>query len=147
MLAAHSLQCITRLRAWCFALLVLLCSVQPFMSVHFDVDGIVPQEHVSVRSFDATAHFQPDEDADTPMALEVTLFVPTTASVLSPLMLLSGIAALVSLVLLATPLIVQVAQCVQALLDVPAPRVSFASGALPLTAIWRSRPPETAPPL
>ncbi|MGJ7510596.1 hypothetical protein [Variovorax sp. GT1P44] len=147
MLTAHSLQRIIRLRAWWFALLVLLCSIQPFLSVHFDVDGIVPQEHVSVRFSDATAHFQPDEDADTPMALEVTLFVPTTASMDMPLTLLSGIAAFMSLILLATPLIVQVAQCVQALLDVPVPRVSPASGAPPLTAIWRSRPPETAPPL
>ena len=129
------------------ALLVLLCSIQPFLSVHFDVDGIVPQEHVSVRSFDATAHFQPDEDSDIPMALEVTLFVPATASVVSPLMLMSGIAALVSLILLATPLIVQVAQCVHALREVPAFRVLPASGAPPPTAIWRSRPPETAPPL
>ena len=146
MLTQRILRRLARLCPWWWALLVALSAAQPFLSVHFDDDGIVPQHQLSVRSFGETARFQPDEDAKAPMALEVTLFVPAGASIDSPLAFLSGLAALLGLVLLIAPLTVWPGRRVWPLSRTPAFKVPPARGAPPLTALWRSRPPETAPP-
>lgn len=146
MLTQRLLRRIARLSPWCCALLVLLSAAQPFLSVHFDDDGLVPQQQLNVRSFGETAQFQPDADSNTPMALEVTLFVPAAASIDSPWVFLSGLAALMCLVMSIAPLTVWLGRRVLPLFATPAFEVPTASGAPPPTALWRSRPPETAPP-
>jgi len=146
MLTQRLLRRIARLCPWWCVLLVLLSAAQPFLSVHFDDDGLVPQQQLNVRSFGETAQFQPDDDAKAPMALEVTLFVPAAASIDSPLAFLSGLAAFMCLVVLMAPFTVRLARPVSPLSGTPAFEVPTASGAPPPTALWRSRPPETAPP-
>lgn len=146
MLTQHLLRRIARLCPWWCALLVLLSGVQPFLSVHFDDDGLVPQQQLNVRAFGETAQFQTDADSKTPMALEVTLFAPAAASIDSPLLILSGLAAFMCLVMRLAPLTVWLGRRVSPLPGRPAFEVPAANGAPPPTALWRSRPPETAPP-
>lgn len=127
--------------------MLLVSALQPFLSVHFDVDGLVERQEMSIRAFGQAAQFQPDEDAASPSAVEVKLFVPSAASIDLPLAFFSGLAAFLSLVILAAPLRVVLADFLGVLDSAEAAPVPNAGGAPPPTRPWRTRPPETAPPL
>ncbi|WP_213953106.1 MULTISPECIES: hypothetical protein [unclassified Variovorax] len=139
-------RCIARQwKGWC-ALLLLVSALQPFLSVHFDVDGLVERQELSIRAFGQDAQFQPDEDGPGPSAVEVKLFVPSAASIDLPLAFISGLAAFLCLVILAAPLRVVLAAFLGVFDSTEAAPVPNAGGAPPSTQLWRTRPPETAPP-
>ncbi|MDM0057077.1 hypothetical protein [Variovorax fucosicus] len=130
---------------WCLAALCL-AALQPLLAVHFRVDGWEDEPGLRVRGADVT-RFEPDErsgHADTP---EVTLFVPSAATIDLPHALQHGLDLLMALVGLLLPLLVALRR-----LGVPwQPPLPAAlirrSRAPPLAAPWRRRPPTLAPPL
>jgi hypothetical protein len=146
MLTRRFSQYIARRWTWWCALLVLVSAFQPFLSVHFDEDGLVERQELSIRAFGQDAQFQPDEDATDPWAVETKLFVPSAASIDVPLAFLSGLAAFLCLVVLTAPLRVVLAGFRGLLPEVVVAPVPNTGGAPPPTLLWRSRPPETAPP-
>jgi len=146
MLTRRFFSSIARRWAWWCALLALLSALQPFLSVHFDEDGLVERQELGIRAFGQAAQFEPDEDAVTPSAVEVRLFVPSTASIDVPLAFLSGIAAFLSLIVLMTALRVPLAGLPASRHCVLLAKVPNTGGAPPPTLPWRNRPPETAPP-
>ncbi len=87
-----------------------------------------------------------DEDATDPWAVETKLFVPSAASIDVPLAFLSGLAAFLCLVVLTAPLRVVLAGFRGLLPEAVVAPVPNTGGAPPPTLLWRSRPPETAPP-
>jgi len=131
---------------WCL-FGVLLTAIQPFIAAHFRSDGWEDEPGFRIRSVGASTQFEPDDRADHPADLETTLFVSSAASIDLPNALQHGIDHLSALVLLLLPLtvlVVLIVEPVQRLVPEPVPNTS---GAPPPTALWRRRPPETAPPL
>jgi hypothetical protein len=134
------------LPAWC-ALAMALLVLQPFLHVHFDADGLVVGQELSIRDFGGPVQFLPDEDASTPSAFETKLFVPAAANIDLPQAFANGIAAFLSLLLLIAPLRLLFRPPAATRFRSVLPRaVPNASGAPPPTLSWRSRPPKTAPP-
>jgi hypothetical protein len=132
------------------ALALLLIACQPFLSVHFDDDGLVAHAGLDVRSAGGPVQFLPDADAPGPLAFETKLFVPAAANIHLPGALLNGIAALLCLVALLVPLRVIRAVLLPRLADAPQRGLQGRGGAPPPTRkpalLWHRRWPTTAPP-
>ncbi|MGJ7556915.1 hypothetical protein ACSFBX_18660 [Variovorax sp. RB2P76] len=131
---------------WCFAG-VMLSVLQPFLFTHFRQDGWEDEPGFRVRNVESMALFSPDDREDHKKELETTLYVPASAHVDTPNAFQHGIETLIALALLVLPLVVALMRLLVPALQVAFERVPYSGGAPPPTALWRTQPPSTAPPL
>jgi hypothetical protein len=136
----------THFIGWCFAG-VLLSALQPFLFTHFRQDGWEDEPGFRVRNVSAMAQFDPDERVNHRLELETTLYVPASAHLDTPHSFENGLDFLMALVSLLLPLTVSLIGLLPPPERVSCERVPYTSGAPPPTALWRTQPPPTAPPL
>lgn len=132
---------------WCIAGVVLTV-LQPFLFTHFRQDGWEDEPGFRVRNVEAMALFSPDDREDHQKELETTLYVPVGAHVDQPDAFQQGLDTLLSLICLLVPLAISMMALWIPVARATLERIPHTSGAPPpTTAIWRTQPPPTAPPL
>lgn len=125
----------------------MLAALQPFLFTHFRQDGWEDEPGFRVRNVEAMAQFSPDDREDHQKELETTLYVPAAAHVDAPDALQHGLDHLMALVFLLLPLAVAWMLRLLPPQRTQPERVPHTSGAPPPTVLWRTQPPQTAPPL
>ncbi|CAN5825184.1 hypothetical protein BH11PSE13_BH11PSE13_28440 [soil metagenome] len=126
---------------------MLLSALQPFLFTHFRQDGWEDEPGFRVRNVSAMAQFVPDERHDHRLELETTLYVPAGAHLDTPNAFGHGLDLLMALVALLVPLAIALMRVLSPPERTSRERIPHTSGAPPPTALWRTQPPPTAPPL
>lgn len=131
---------------WCIVGL-LLVAAQPLIGAHFSRDGLEDEGEIHVHSAAMSVELEADDDG-LPGDVEITVYVPSAASIDLPQAFQQGIDHLLTLVLLLLPLLVLIAPFLSAFRSAARHRPLNNSGASPPppTAPWHRLPPETAPP-
>jgi hypothetical protein len=132
---------------WCLAG-VLLSVLQPFLFTHFRQDGWEDEPGFRIRNAESMSLFSPDDRESHRQELETTLYVPAAAHIDVPDAFQHGLDVLMALVGLLLPLAAVLLWPLLPPPRQPTPKpIRHTSGAPPPTALWRTQPPPTAPPL